>query len=208
MNTVEELRRYLIYILKNYDVYYITKQKVEREVYSLDFINHEIDEESKMINKLFAIKNNEIRVNGVASDNIETLLSNCLNDITYLCSQKRKGNYLDIKDDDTLENIANKIKVICNDEDIDIKGHKLSEEEEKILEESSVERLKKARKKGIEEERKYIKELYKDTLEKRKQNLIDMGLIYDKKETSKKTYELRNARKKGIKEESKYLRQK
>ena len=214
MEKREYFRKYLINILKNCNVYYITKDKIEREVYSLDYIEKGINQEGEMINKLFAIKNDEIRINGKVSENIESLLLTCLNDMSYLGNQKRKGNYLDIKDDDTLEIIADKLKRICVDEEINIKNHKLSEEEEKILEESSVRELKKARNNGIESERKYIKEIYKENLKKNKQKLEeekqelrDMGLIYDANELSKKTYALRYAREKGLKKEIEFLKQ-
>ena len=214
MKKEERIRKNLIYILKNYEVYYITKNKVDRDVYKLEELEKEIAKENETVNKLFAIKNNEIRVNGKASDKIEALLVSCLNNMSYLNNQKNKGNYLDIKDSDTLEEIADKIRKICVDTEIDVRDHKLTEEEEKILRNASVNELKTAKNKGINEEREYIKKKYQEMKAqeelKRKQDLEDMELSDDEEiiPENSLTYKLKQARQQGLKAEERFISKK
>ena len=214
MENKDNLRKYLIYILKNAEVYYVTKNKVEREVYRLNQIEDEIRKENYLINKLFAIKNDDIRMNGQTSSKIEDLLTICSNNIAYYFSQKSSGNYINIKEDSTLEEIIDNIRRICNDDIINKNVHNLTEDEEVLFDSLFVKELKSISKKGIKEEEKYIKEKYEENRQKeeeiRRQYEEDIELSNNEELAPRDSliYQLKRARQQGIDAERSFLGQK
>lgn len=145
----EELRKYVIYLLKNSKVYYITQDKEIRRIYDKD----EVERDKKVKNESYNILMNQRAMNMIlyGEGSLEVPIEGLMCDLTREYSEIFQRETFDIRYDDSLDEVAEKIKNIGKD-DIDE-----DEEDQRKLDTTLLYKLRANKQLGIKDEYDFIK---------------------------------------------------
>ena len=128
------------------------------EIHNKSYIGNLLKRESKIIHILEANKNNEIRVHGKASEELERIINEHYSYAALLFKLKKGVKTIDISMSDTMDEITQKVQESYSGE----------LQEEDLLECHKLEELRQIRKEGLEKELEYLDQKKEEEITEKK----------------------------------------